>query len=178
MSSRRSPSANRRIELVVRECVARIEQVIRAEVAARLETAVARALRARESELPAGVRKGSGRDSPRPPRLCPVPACGRPAAGPKYAWRCREHKAVSREEILLLREASPSRAPGAQPEQPRRNGPSMECRAPGCATKSRGPRYEFFCGEHHSALDPAERRALAEQWRQARRRPSEPLSAE
>lgn len=180
---RRSRASNPVIDEIVRECALRIEEAIREQVAARLDEAVARALAAR------GMTDAvSANSSPmRPKRMCPVPGCGIPAAGPRYSWRCREHKDVSKEALLRLRaetkvngaaSAKPSGVqgsvrmtklpPGPAPGERKRRGPPMECRTPGCTVKSRGPRFEFFCGEHFRAFSPEERRSLAEAFKQRR----------
>lgn len=173
---------NPEIDAVVRECAARIEETIRRVVASRLDQAVQEALRSYSlGDRPAPV------PSTRPKRMCPVPGCGLPAAGPKYAWRCRSHKEVSRAEIDRLRAEAFAPAteggitrlpPGPGPDRPRRPGPPMDCRAPGCFTKSKGPRYDYFCGVHFSSLSPDERAAASRQWKEARERAKEQPPAE
>src|SRR5712691_7377814 len=49
-----------------------------------------------EREVSAAVGRitSSGRvDGRRSGRLCPVPGCGRPGAGPRNRWFCKEHAA-------------------------------------------------------------------------------------
>lgn len=46
----------------------------------------------------------------RPPILCPVPGCGKPGAGPKYGWFCREHVSLSAAEKEKARRAARTRA--------------------------------------------------------------------
>jgi hypothetical protein len=55
--------------------------------------------------------------------------------------------------------------PGPVPRETKRSGPSMECRCPGCPTKSRGPRYDFFCADHYTAFNVDERKKYAEEWK-------------
>jgi hypothetical protein len=55
--------------------------------------------------------------------------------------------------------------PGPMPRETKRTGPSMECRCPGCKTKSRGPRYDFFCADHYAAFNAEERRKYTELWK-------------
>lgn len=174
MSNRkRERAVNPVLDEIVRECALRIEEAIREQVAARLDEAVAHALRAR------GIREPA---SARPRRMCPVPGCGVAAAGPRYSWRCRDHKDVSKEELLRLRAAASAAdpvekqggvritrlPPGPAPGTRKRRGPPMECRAPGCTVKSKGPRFEFFCGEHFREFSPEERRAASEAFKQRR----------
>lgn len=58
--------------------------------------------------------------------------------------------------------------PGPTPNDPKRPGPPMECRLPGCMMKSRGPRYDFFCADHYQQLSADQRRHYADLWRQNR----------
>lgn len=72
-----------------------------------------------------------------------------------------------------VREARPAAAPkvtvlppGPRPDRPKRAGPSMECRVPGCLTKSRGPRYEYFCADHFRAFNHEQRAEFTRQWKE------------
>src|SRR5689334_18719317 len=97
MSRERFTSASA-IESIVREFASRLEDAIRHEVANRLDAAVAEALRKSERKEP-GARAATGR---RPQRMCPVPGCGLPAAGPRYGWKCRDHASLSKAEVSKL----------------------------------------------------------------------------
>lgn len=149
------------LDEVVRTCVRMLEEAVRAEVAARLDAAVADARRREDTDDRAATAK--------PRRMCPVPGCGLPGAGPRYHWRCRDHGSVTKAALEMLTAPRVTRLPpGRDPEAPRRPGPPMECRVLGCATRSRGPHYEFFCRDHYAALSKDARRAATESWRQAR----------
>jgi hypothetical protein len=153
------------LDEVVLSCVGMLERAVRAEVAARLDDAVADALRRRSLSGAEPTRSRAG-------RLCPVPGCGLLAAGPRYSWRCRGHKSVTKDELARMMAGSGEPRvtrlpPGPRPDAPRRPGPPMGCRAPGCVRKSRGPRYEFFCAEHWGTLTRDQRQAASSQWRQA-----------
>ena len=55
-----------------------------------LTDAVEREVRAVVARISSGKDRVDGRRSG---RLCPVPGCGRPGAGPRNRWFCREHVA-------------------------------------------------------------------------------------
>ncbi len=200
---------------------------------------------------PATERAPAPAAKPRAKRICPVPGCDLLAAGPKYRWRCRQHKNVSNEEIAQMRAGKPggdraapsavppppaepsepaapeplqsaetatdllepltpplstaaahlretrstraARAapgstgsahqplppppsdfpvhhlpPGPSPSRERRDGPSMECRYPGCTMKSKGFRYDYFCWEHYNELNKEQRAHFKKLWQAAR----------
>jgi len=95
-------------------------------------------------------------------RLCPVPGCGKPAAGPRYHWRCREHGAAPGLKAAVTAAALPA------PKAATATGASRaQCRVPGCPTKNSGPRFEFFCREHYAALNSAERAKMKAAWKAA-----------
>ena len=58
--------------------------------------------------------------------------------------------------------------PGPTPNDPKRAGPPMECRVPGCIIKSRGPRYDFFCADHYSMLNADDRKKYTDMWKASR----------
>lgn len=145
-----------------------IESLIR-EFAERLEAAVRRAVAEQVREHAASLRSLPARGAKQAPtaagaRRCPVPGCGKPAAGPRNRWKCREHRDV------VVASAAPRAVkiqrlpPGPKPGEKRRSGPPMECRMAGCTAKSRGPRFNFFCAEHVK-LPLNEQRLQIEAWR-------------
>jgi hypothetical protein len=124
-----------------------------------------------------GRFEGDGR---RAGRLCPVPGCGEPGAGPRNRWFCREHarklSPVEQKSILERnkRLAAEGKLPTAVPAQrivrlppksprPRRTL-DMSCRVEGCPNRSRGPRAGFICDLHRAQLSPEEQREARERW--------------
>jgi hypothetical protein len=126
------------------------------------------------------IRRGAAPqqvDGRRAGRLCPVPGCGAPGAGPRNRWFCREHakKLSATEQRGILernrRLAAEGKLPTAVPAQrivrlpPRAPKPrrtlDMSCRVEGC---SRGPRAGFICDQHRAELSPDEQRAARELW--------------
>lgn len=123
------------------------------------------------------VRSVDGR---RAGRLCPVPGCGAPGAGPRNRWFCREHarKLSAAEQRSILernrRLAAEGKLPTAVPAQrivrlpPRAPRPrrtlDMTCRVEGCPNRSRGPRAGFICDQHRTELSVDEQRAAREVW--------------
>jgi len=124
-------------------------------------------------------------------KLCPVPGCGKPAAGQKYRWRCREHKLWNRPEgkaerpflavpLPVPREATAipegvtikRLPPGPMPGSRNRPLPNTRCRLPGCTVKHSGPRFDFFCRDHYAQLSPDERKRYRELSAASVRRPS------
>lgn len=119
-------------------------------------------------------------DGRRSGRLCPVPGCGRPGAGPRNRWFCKEHAAKlspDQQRGILDRNrklAAEGKLPTAVPEQrivrlpPKQQRPrralDMSCRVEGCSNRSRGPRAGFICDEHRAGLSPDEQRAARERW--------------
>ncbi len=157
----RTTTVNGEIEALVRNFSLQVEAIIRKAVAEQV------------GQHAAQLRSSGARPAGRKVRLCPVPGCGAPAAGPKYRWRCRAHK-----EVELLRPVSGGAAvpvqrlpPGPSPRS-RRSGPPTECRLPGCSMRNKGPRYNFFCGDHYRTLSHDEQRHYAELWKQQRAAPT------
>jgi len=129
------------------------------------------------------ARASSGRVEPdgrRAGRLCPVPGCGEPGAGPRNRWFCREHSkklsAMEQKSILERnkRLAAEGKLPTAVPAQrivrlppkalrPRRTL-DMSCRVDGCPNRSRGPRAGFICDLHRAQMSPEEQRETRERW--------------
>src|SRR5215470_5156011 len=119
-------------------------------------------------------------DGRRSGRLCPVPGCGEPGAGPRNRWFCRDHarKLSAAEQKSILehnkRLAAEGKLPTAVPAQrivrlppksPRpRRSLDMSCRVDGCPNRSRGPRAGFICDLHRAQLSPDEQREARERW--------------
>src|SRR5947208_9620294 len=120
------------------------------------------------------------RDGRRSGRLCPVPGCGEPGAGPRNRWFCKDHasKLSAAEQKGILernrRLAAEGKLPTAIPAQrivrlpPKQQRPrralDMSCRVEGCTNRSRGPRAGFICDEHRAELSPDEQRAARARW--------------
>ena len=119
-------------------------------------------------------------DGRRSGRLCPVPGCGEPGAGPRNRWFCKDHasKLSAAEQKSILernrRLAAEGKLPTAIPAQrivrlpakarrPRR-ALDMSCRVEGCLNRSRGPRVGFICDQHRAELSAEEQRAARERW--------------
>jgi len=123
---------------------------------------------------------GGSRDQRRSGRLCPVPGCGEPGAGPRNRWFCKEHAAklsAAEQKSILERNrrlAAEGRLPTAVPAQrivrlpaksPRpRRALDMSCRVEGCPNRSRGPRAGFICDLHRAELSADEQRSARERW--------------
>src|SRR2546425_159336 len=94
-------------------------------------------------------------------RMCPVPGCPNPGAGPRNRWFCRDHaKSLSvreQKKLLAARRGKPA-LDGAAAARTRRIGPNkgkkldMSCRVAGCKNVSRGPRFGFICDKHRKSL--------------------------
>ena len=151
------------------------------QLATALTALVEEQVKAAVSRLPAaqGVRLAHT-DGRRSGRLCPVPGCGKPGAGPRNRWFCREHagKLSAAEQKGILernrRLAAEGKLPTAVPAQrivrlpPKQQRPrralDMSCRVEGCTNRSRGPRAGFICDEHRAELSPDEQRAARTRW--------------
>jgi hypothetical protein len=137
------------------------------------------------------ARASAGRldaDRRRSGRLCPVPGCGEPGAGPRNRWFCRDHarklspaeqkSLVERNKRLAAEGKLPTAVPAQRivrlpPKAPRpRRTLDMSCRLEGCPNRSRGPRAGFICDMHRAQLSPEEQRDARERWN-ARRRGAE-----
>lgn len=127
---------------------------------------------------------------PRASRLCPVPGCGKPGAGPRNRYFCSEHaRSLSVEEQRsivarsqrLVAEGKVAAAPSGPrfvrlPPKTRRSGRALDmtCRVVGCSNRSRGPRVGFICDTHRIELTPDEQRAARDQWNARKRAPAAP----
>src|SRR5438270_13923111 len=129
------------------------------------------------------ARASAGRvetDGRRAGRLCPVPGCGEPGAGPRNRWFCRDHarKLSAAEQKSILernkRLAAEGKLPTAVPAQrivrlppkaprPRRTL-DMSCRVEGCPNRSRGPRAGVICDLPRPQLSAEEQRAARDRW--------------
>ena len=155
-----------------------------------LTDAVEREVRAVVARISSGKDRVDGRRSG---RLCPVPGCGRPGAGPRNRWFCREHVAklsvaeqkgiLERNRRLAAEGKLPTLVPAQKivrlpPKQPRQRRPlDMTCRVEGCPNRSRGPRVGFICDLHRAQLYPEEQREARDRWNMRHKRgvaPPEP----
>jgi len=157
-----------------RALVDRLSQELSGALVAYVEEQVASAL----ARAQGGARTMT--DGRRSGRLCPVPGCGEPGAGPRNRWFCRDHakklSAAEQKGILernrrLAQEGKLPTAIPAQrivrlpPKSPRpRRALDMTCRVEGCGNRSRGPRAGFICDNHRAELSPDEQRAARERW--------------
>lgn len=125
-------------------------------------------LRGARGGLPDGRRAG---------RICPVPGCGKPGAGPRNRWFCRDHSKslpVS-EQKKLLAAAREKDAELRRAENRRRRGGTgrtldMSCRVAGCKNTSRGPRFGFICDKHRKELSAKEQQAARDKWNEAHKK--------
>src|SRR5204862_3096131 len=159
-------------------------------LASALTALVEEEVKAAVSRLPAaqGVRLAHT-DGRRSGRLCPVPGCGEPGAGPRNRWFCREHARklsageqkgiLERNRRLAAEGKLPTAVPAQRivrlpPKEPRaRRSLDMSCRVDGCTNRSRGPRAGFICDQHRAELPADEQRQARERWN-ARRKGQEP----
>jgi len=171
-----------------RSLIDRFARELTAAIAQHVEEQVSAALARVRAE--AGARGQA--DGRRAGRLCPVPGCGEPGAGPRNRWFCKEHagKLSAAEQKSILernrRLAAEGRLPTAVPAQrivrlpaktPRpRRALDMSCRVDGCPNRSRGPRAGFICDQHRAELSPDEQRSARERWN-ARQKGGVPAAA-
>ena len=134
-----------------------------------------------QQQVNEAVARAAGRaDGRRAGRLCPVPGCGEPGAGPRNRWFCKEHAKklsaaeqkgiVERNKRLEAEGKLPTAVPAQRivrlpPKQPRpRRTLDMSCRVEGCPNRSRGPRAGFICDLHRAQLSTEEQREARERW--------------
>ena len=146
-----------------------------------LSHAIAERVEREVSSAVARVQGGAARtDGRRSGRLCPVPGCGQPGAGPRNRWFCKEHASklsaaeqksiLERNKRLAAEGKLPTLVPAQRivrlpPKQPRpRRQLDMSCRVDGCPNRSRGPRVGFICDLHRAQLSPDEQREARERW--------------
>jgi hypothetical protein len=160
-----------------RSLIDRFTRELTAAIAQHVEEQVSAAL-SRVHGAATGAR--ARLDGRRSGRLCPVPGCGKPGAGPRNRWFCRDHsrKLSATEQKSILernrRLAAEGKLPTAVPAQrivrlpaksPRpRRALDMSCRVEGCLNRSRGPRAGFICDQHRAELSADEQRAARERW--------------
>src|SRR5436305_8661817 len=169
--------ANQTKDASFRSVIDRFTRELTAVIARQVEEQVSAAL----SRMQIGGATGRMRlDGRRSGRLCPVPGCGKPGAGPRNRWFCKEHasKLSAAEQRSILernrRLEAEGKLPTAVPAQrivrlpaksPRpRRALDMSCRVDGCPNRSRGPRAGFICDQHRSELSPDEQRRARERW--------------
>jgi hypothetical protein len=169
--------ANRMQDASFRSVIDRFTRDLTAAIAQHVEEQVSAAL-ARMQAGGSGLRARP--DGRRSGRLCPVPGCGKPGAGPRNRWFCKDHakKLSAGEQKSILernrRLAAEGKLPTAVPAQrivrlpaksPRpRRALDMSCRVEGCLNRSRGPRAGFICDQHRAELSADEQRAARERW--------------
>ena len=139
----------------------------------RLVDAFAAAVAAKaQQRIPASAapaRRGGARGA----RMCPVPGCPNPGAGPRNRWFCKDHaKSLSvraQKKLLEARRGKPADlAPAART---RRVSPNkgkkldMSCRVAGCKNVSRGPRFGFMCAKHLKQLSAKQQLEAREKWK-------------
>jgi hypothetical protein len=146
-----------------------------------LTEAIAQQVQEQVSQAISQLRGNAGRsDGRRAGRLCPVPGCGEPGAGPRNRWFCKEHSSklsASEQKSILDRNrklAAEGKLPTAVPSQrivrlppkaPRaRRALDMSCRVEGCPNRSRGPRAGFICDQHRAELSAEEQRQARDRW--------------
>jgi hypothetical protein len=169
--------ANQTKDGAFRSLIDRFTRDLTAAIAQQVEEQVAAAL-SRMKVSGSGSR--ARLDGRRSGRLCPVPGCGEPGAGPRNRWFCKEHssKLSATEQKSILernrRLAAEGKLPTAVPSQrivrlpaksPRpRRALDMSCRVEGCTNRSRGPRAGFICDQHRAEMSADEQRAARERW--------------
>src|SRR3954468_5213615 len=160
-----------------RALIDRFTGELSAAIASHVEEQVAAAL----SHLRAGPSRSDGRRSG---RICPVPGCGKPGAGPRNRWFCKDHakrlsaseqKGILERNRRLLTEgkspaASAQRIVRLPPRTPRpRRALDMSCRVDGCPNRSRGPRAGYICDQHRAELSPEQQEAARKAWNARRK---------
>jgi len=168
--------ANQTRDASFRSVIERFTRELTAVISRQVEEQVSAAL----SRIQVGGGARVHLDGRRSGRLCPVPGCGEPGAGPRNRWFCKDHagKLSAAEQKSILernrRLAAEGKLPTAIPAQrivrlpakaPRpRRALDMSCRVEGCLNRSRGPRVGFICDQHRAELSAEEQRAARERW--------------
>jgi hypothetical protein len=176
----------------LREFVERVTGELASLLTAEIELRVSEALESLRSEAP-GPGPGSSTDGRRAGRLCPVPGCGKPGAGPRNRWFCREHAeklSVEEQKGILARtkrQAAEGKLPTEIPSElivripprvQRAHKPlDMSCRVEGCPNRSRGPRAGFICDQHRASMPPEEWEAAREAYNARKRAVAPPAEA-
>ncbi|HET7788918.1 MAG TPA: hypothetical protein VFL36_23285 [Myxococcales bacterium] len=161
-----------------RALIDRFTDELTAAIAAQVEEQVAAAL----SHLRTAAPRSDGRRSG---RVCPVPGCGKPGAGPRNRWFCKEHarrlsaseqKGILERNRRLIAEGKTPAPPQAQrivrlparTPRPRRSL-DMSCRVEGCPNRSRGPRAGYICDQHRAELSSEQQDAARRTWNERRK---------
>jgi hypothetical protein len=161
-----------------RALIDRFTDELTAAIAAQVEQQVAAAL----SHLRAAAPRSDGRRSG---RVCPVPGCGKPGAGPRNRWFCKDHARrlsayeqkgiLERNRRLIAEGKTPASSPTqrivrlpARTPRPRRSL-DMSCRVEGCTNRSRGPRAGYICDPHRAELSPEQQEAARKIWNARRK---------
>ena len=179
--------AQRKREAAFRALVERFASDLIEAISAQVDERVAAAVSRLQPAQAGRLLRADGRRSG---RLCPVPGCGEPGAGPRNRWFCKEHagKLSAAEQKSILernrRLAAEGKLPTAVPAQrivrlpPRQPRPrralDMSCRVEGCPNRSRGPRAGFICDTHRAELSADEQRSARERWNARARGQSAP----
>jgi hypothetical protein len=160
-------------DAALRAIIDRFTRDLTQAVAQQVQEQVAQAI----SQFRGSASKSDGR---RAGRLCPVPGCGQPGAGPRNRWFCKNHSAklsateqksiLERNRRLSAEGKLPTQVPAQRivrlpPKAQRaRRSLDMSCRVEGCPNRSRGPRAGFICDQHRNELSPDEQRAARDRW--------------
>jgi hypothetical protein len=163
----------------LRSVVDRISEELQEVISAEVERRVTEAIKMFRAEMRAAASDHG--DQRRGGRLCPVAGCGKPGAGPRNRWFCREHaQKLSVEEMRGIAERNKRhevegklptkvseervvRLPPKKLKTPRTL--DMSCRVEGCTNRSRGPRSGFICDTHRAQLTREEQLAAREQYK-------------
>ncbi len=160
-----------------------LSQAITAQVERQVAAAVAHFIKGAGKMAAVQPRGGAAKvDGRRGGRLCPVPGCGQPGAGPRNRWFCKNHSSklsVTEQKSILERNkrlAAEGKLPTSIPatrvtriapkEKRARRSLDMSCRVEGCPNRSRGPRAGFICDTHRAQLTPDEQKAARTRWNQ------------
>lgn len=100
MAESRSRSSNR-LEDALR---ALAEEFVR-RIAETIHTEIAREFQDKFQSFTQQISSMKDLSLSRPYRVCPVPECGKPGAGPRYGWFCREHFLLPESEKSQYRKA-------------------------------------------------------------------------
>jgi hypothetical protein len=160
-------------DAALRAIIDRFTRDLTQAVAQQVQEQVAQAI----SQFRGAAVKSDGR---RAGRLCPVPGCGQPGAGPRNRWFCKNHSSklsateqksiLERNRRLAAEGKLPTQVPAQRivrlpPKAQRaRRALDMSCRVEGCTNRSRGPRAGFICDQHRNELNADEQRAARDRW--------------
>ena len=174
------PKKSDHLQSLIEQFTTDLATAIAAQIHEQVAAAVAR-LSPGDFRAGAGASAASGKlDGRRSGRICPVPNCGKPGAGPRNRWFCKDHASklsVAEQQGILERNrrlAADGKLPPSVPEQrvvrlpAKEKRPTrtldMSCRVEGCPNRSRGPRAGFICDQHRAQLSREEQLAARELW--------------